>query len=214
MFSCQTPGGISLSYNYIMFLSPKAVILSSRISRARASRSLFRKNKSFIFKFVKNETNNGANRFTMDYTTALHTLGVFASGIFAGGALSTSVVQHPSLSETLKSDHEFLAHFQSFFPRAAKLQGSLALLSSFSLLASYYLDATRDWKKLAAGLLMGSIFPFTMGFMMPVNNQFTKALTGSTPTQPYTALFSTWGKLHWVRTIASIVAFGISVWKQ
>ncbi len=147
----------------------------------------------------------------MDASTVLQSLGHYASGIFAGAALYISVTQQPSLAETL-NNNELVVHFKSFYPKAARMQATLTIVSSAALIASHFLK--HDWWNLAAGILMGSIFPYTILLMLPVNNQFMNATPGSSSSKPFTKLFSTWGKLHWYRTIASIVAFGITTWKK
>eukprot|EP00029_Vermamoeba_vermiformis_P004811 TRINITY_DN15467_c0_g1_i1.p1 TRINITY_DN15467_c0_g1~~TRINITY_DN15467_c0_g1_i1.p1 ORF type:complete len:149 (+),score=14.10 TRINITY_DN15467_c0_g1_i1:17-463(+) len=147
----------------------------------------------------------------MDALSALQTIGHYTSGIFAGAALYISMVQQPSLAQTL-SNNELPVHFKSFYPKAARMQAMLTVVSSAALIANHFMK--HNWWNLAAGLLMGSIFPYTVLLMLPVNNQFMNATPESTPTQPFTKLFSTWGKLHWYRTIASVIAFGIMTWKK
>ncbi len=149
----------------------------------------------------------------MDYAQLLQSLGELSCGLVSGGALYITFVQHPALSETLKSTEDYLGHFPSFCSRATRLQRSLAALSSVSFLASFFLDPVRPWRKLVAGLLMGSILPYTLTIVNPITNQFLKAVPAAPPSKPYPTLFATWGKLHWGRTVAALLAFCLSVWK-
>src|SRR4051812_14124114 len=108
----------------------------------------------------------------MDPLHILQSVGHCTSGIFAGGALYISLVQQPSLAEAC-NNNELVAHFKSFYPKAARIQATLTVLSSASLIASHFLQ--HNWWSLAAGVLMGSIFPYTILLMLPVNNQFMNA---------------------------------------
>ena len=65
---------------------------------------------------------------------------------------------------------------------------------------------TNNKLTLWAGALLFSVIPFTFLAIMPTN----KILLGASfSTNEKTTLLTKWGKLHAVRTVASLVSFGI-----
>lgn len=141
----------------------------------------------------------------------LEAIGQYTSGIFAGSALYISLVQAPSLAKACNNT-EIITHFQSFLPGAARMQGSLTVISALSLIGSYFYTSNR--LNLTAGILMGAIFPYTVALIMPINNQFLNATAASATSKSFTALFATWSHLHSYRTLASMLAFAITTFKQ
>lgn len=122
-------------------------------------------------------------------------------GVFFGAALYISLVQHPAALET---GNEFAARFfPPMYGRAAVLQAGLALVGSAAGIAAWLRDAGHLW--LAAALLIGSVVPFTLVVIKPVND----ALLQGRELAPAElgALLVRWGYLHWARTVASGLAF-------
>jgi uncharacterized membrane protein len=66
--------------------------------------------------------------------------------------------------------------------------------------------ASGDVMFLVAGVLIGSVIPFTLVVILPTN----KRLLDSSPSSAEAAaLLSRWGRLHAVRTTVGLVAFGL-----
>ena len=124
----------------------------------------------------------------------------FCCGVFFGAALYISLVQHPAALET---GTEFAARFFGpMYRRAAWLQASLALIGCAAALAAWLGGAGRLW--LAVGVLIGSVVPFTLIVIEPINDALRQG--GSAPLE-LGVLLTRWGYLHWVRTAASATAF-------
>ena len=128
-------------------------------------------------------------------------LATLCCGMFFGAALYISLVQHPAALET---GNDFAARFFApMYGRAAVLQASLAVVGCAAAIAAWLSGAGRLW--LAAAILLGSVVPFTLLVMKPVND----ALLHGRDVSPVElgALLVRWGHLHWARTVASGLAF-------
>jgi len=127
-------------------------------------------------------------------------LATFCCGVFFGAALYISLVQHPAALET---GYDFAARFfRPMYRRAAILQASLALIGCAAALAAWLSGAGRLW--LAAAVLIGSVVPFTLFVIKPVNDAL---LWDKVVASEVSALLIRWGHLHWARTAVSGAAF-------
>ena len=127
-------------------------------------------------------------------------LATFCCGVFFGAALYISLVQHPAALET---GYDFAARFfRPMYRRAAILQASLALIGCAAALAAWLSGAGRLW--LAAAVLIGSMVPFTLFVIKPVNDAL---LQDKVVASEVSALLIRWGHLHWARTAVSGAAF-------
>jgi len=132
------------------------------------------------------------------YLTKL--LAIYCSGVFFGAALYVSLVQHPA---TLETGSDFAVRFfPPMYRRAAVLQASLALVGCASAIAAWFSGAGDLW--LAAAILIGSVVPFTLIVIKPVNDAL---LRGRDDASKAGALLTRWGYLHWARTFAGGLAF-------
>jgi uncharacterized membrane protein len=123
----------------------------------------------------------------------------FCCGVFFGAALYISLVQHPAALET---GVDFAGRFFGpMYRRAAALQASLALVGFAAGVAAWW-NVGGLW--LAAAVLLVSAVPFTLIVIKPVNDAL---LAGDRGVEAYTALLIRWGRLHWLRTAASGLAF-------
>jgi Domain of unknown function (DUF1772) len=127
-------------------------------------------------------------------------LATFCCGVFFGAALYISLVQHPAALET---GYDFAARFfRPMYRRAAILQASLALIGCAAALAAWLSGAGRLW--LAAAVFIGSVVPFTLFVIKPVNDAL---LQDKVVASEVSALLIRWGHLHWARTAVSGAAF-------
>jgi len=127
-------------------------------------------------------------------------LASFCCGVFFGAALYISLVQHPAALET---GIDFAARFFGpMYGRAAIFQASLALTGCAAGVAAWLSGAGRLW--LTAAVLIGSVVPFTLIVVKSVNDVL---LGGGAVGSELNALLVRWGYLHWVRTVASGLAF-------
>jgi hypothetical protein len=128
-------------------------------------------------------------------------LATLCSGVFFGASLYISLVQHPAALET---GNDFAARFfPLMYGRAAVLQASLASVGSAAAIAAWFTGAGRLW--LGAAVLLGSVVPFTLVIIKPVNDVLLQG--GDVSGVELGALLVRWGYLHWVRTVASGLAF-------
>ena len=129
------------------------------------------------------------------------TLATLCCGVFFGAVLYISLVQYPA---TLEMGSDFAARFfPPMYGRAAVVQASLAVVGCAAAVAAWLRGAGRLW--LAAAVLLGSVVPFTLVVMKPVNDALLQG--GGVSTAELDALLIRWGYLHWARTVASGFAF-------
>ena len=134
--------------------------------------------------------------------TVAEVVATFCCGVFFGAAAYISLVEHPAGLET-GSDFA-VRFFAPMYRRAAIMQASLAVLGAVAALAAYFFGARRSW--LLAAVMIASVVPFTLLVVEPLNEQI-KVLDPSA--ERAMELLTRWGRLHWVRTVASGAAFVI-----
>ena len=122
-------------------------------------------------------------------------------GAFFGAALYVSLVQHPAMLET---GNDFaMRFFPPMYGRAAIAQAGLAVAGCIACVLAWLRGAGRWW--LVAAVLLGSVVPFTLIVIRPVNDALL--LGGDISAIKVDALLVRWGYLHWARTVASGLAF-------
>jgi uncharacterized membrane protein len=127
-------------------------------------------------------------------------LTTFCCAVFFGAAAYISLVQHPAALET---GSEFAVRFFApMYRRASVMQASLAIVGSAASIVAYLLGTGRIW--ILVAILIISVVPFTLMVVEPLNEQI-RAIDPSA--EPVIELLMRWGRLHWVRTIASGAAF-------
>ncbi|CAK68101.1 unnamed protein product (macronuclear) [Paramecium tetraurelia] len=139
----------------------------------------------------------------MDTETKLTLLGTVFAGLFSGASIYINIVEHPArLSCGADIAH---AQWMPSYKRAAKWQASLAFLGGLVGVVNYFKNKNK--LSLKAGLLLASVIPFTLIAIMPTN----KILLGQQQLEQETklSLLTKWGQLHAVRTVASLISFGI-----
>lgn len=126
------------------------------------------------------------------------------TGLFAGAALYVSLVEHPArMSNTLAVA---LAEFRPSYKKAVVMQASLAVAGAAAAIGAYFLG--RGISTLVAGIVLGTVVPFTLILVMPTNRQLLdETRTAQTPDTD--VLLKKWGRLHNVRTIAGLLSLVI-----
>ncbi len=134
----------------------------------------------------------------------LQFLAVFSCLIFAGAAIYINIVEHPA---RLECGTELAAKvFPYSYKRASLMQAVLAIISTISALIVWYLGGLVLW--LIGGLFIFSVVPFTFIAIMPTNNKLRSANIDKSANSTK-ILLQLWGKLHFVRSVASLIASGI-----
>jgi hypothetical protein len=128
-------------------------------------------------------------------------IAVVSCALFAGAAVYISLVEHPARMEC---GVEIAAtEFPPSYRRAAIMQASMAALGLASSIVAWLVGATFWW--LVAGILLGSVIPFTLLVIFPTNKQLlSPALDRRSPQTGH--LLARWGRLHAVRSVLSGLA--------
>ena len=129
---------------------------------------------------------------------------IIFTGLFAGAALYVGLVEHPArMANTLEVA---LAEFRPSYKRAAVMQVTLAVVGVAGAIGAYFLG--RGISTLVAGIVLAIVVPFTLIVIMPINRQLLDE-TRTARTDDTEVLLEKWGRLHNVRTIASLLALAI-----
>jgi hypothetical protein len=131
-------------------------------------------------------------------------IALFGTGLFAGGALHISLVEHPARMKC--SMFSALSQFRPSFLIAAKIQVVYLLTATTSsLIAIHHGTAPSNWW-IPTALIFFS-FPYTFIFIMPVNNKLLSAELSDE--KEIKTLLTRWGNLHHLRTAFSLAAFSL-----
>jgi len=131
-----------------------------------------------------------------------------SAGLFAGAAIYVSAVEHPA---RMSCGAELaLREFAPSYRRGTIMQASLALLGGFAgFVASWN---QRDPRLLVASLLLVSVVPFTLLIILPTNRQLLDPALDAGSSRAV-KLLTRWGRLHAVRSLLSLLAFLIFLWR-
>jgi Domain of unknown function (DUF1772) len=124
-----------------------------------------------------------------------------ATALFAGAALYISLVEHPARLQCPTA--HAVEQWRPSYQRATVMQASLAVAGSLLAIATWLTGAGLVW--LLAGLVLGSVVPFTLLVMWPTNKRLEDPGldTASKLARP---LLVRWGRLHAVRSGLSLLA--------
>ena len=132
---------------------------------------------------------------------ALQFIAVFSCLIFAGAAIYINIAEHPA---RLECGTELAATvFTPSYNRASIMQAALALISTISSVIVWFLGGSTLW--LVGALFIFFVVPFTFVAIMPTNNKL-KSPDLNKSAESTRELLESWGKLHFVRSIASLIA--------
>jgi hypothetical protein len=134
-------------------------------------------------------------------------LTVLTAVLFTGAAIYINLVEHPARMEC---GTELAATvFGPSYKRAARMQVVLALTATIAGALVWLMNGGIMW--LIGALCIFAVVPFTLIIIMPVNNRLLDP--GLDRASAVTRdLLRTWGKLHAVRSILSLVASIIFLW--
>jgi uncharacterized membrane protein len=126
---------------------------------------------------------------------------ILSCALFAGAALYINLAEHPA---RMQCGTELAATvFGPSYHRAAAMQVPLALVASVSAIGSWWLDDSLFW--IGGALLILAVVPFTLLVILPTNKQLLMAGIDRKSTDTHKLLVR-WGRLHAVRTFASLSA--------
>ena len=134
-------------------------------------------------------------------------IALFMCGTFFGAAVYISIAQHPaSMKAGVRVAAKFFPPMYNF---AAPMQITLAVGGTFAGLIQWYLVSNILWM-IGAGLL-AFVIPFTLVVLKPINDQLLETNAERTDSQTED-LLNQWAPRHWVRSIASGLAFIVYLW--
>jgi hypothetical protein len=135
-------------------------------------------------------------------TWILSYFAVAGAGLFAGAAVYVSLVEHPArLSGSVAVA---LAEFGPSYRKGAKMQALLASLASLLAIIAWVGDRQLGWLLGALALIFAILF--TLIAIFPVNKKLLDPSLN--PEDPQARLLlKRWGNLHFVRSLAGLMAF-------
>ncbi len=134
-------------------------------------------------------------------------IAVLASTLFAGAAVYINVAEHPA---RLACGTEIaLAQWAPSYKRATVMQVSLAVIATLSGMIRGIQGGGAVW--FWAALLIFAVIPFTVIAIFPTNHRLLDARLDRRSAEAR-GLLESWGRLHAVRSVLSLVASILFIW--
>ena len=128
-------------------------------------------------------------------------ISVLACSLFAGAAVYITFIEHPA---RMQCGVELAAtEFAPSYRRATVMQATCAAGGLLLSVAAWLGGATHWW--LVAGVLLGSVIPFTLIVILPTNKRLLSPALDRRSAEAE-RLLARWGRLHAVRSVLSGVA--------
>lgn len=134
-----------------------------------------------------------------------HILALVCAGLFAGGAMMQSLVDHPARlgAESVAGIEQMqrsLRHADPYMPLTAVVGAGMAFWSF--LLGGGSID-------LAAALLLVVVVPFTWVFIIPVNKRIHAFRPGHPNVDEVSGHLRRWGRFHAFRSVCGTLALAL-----
>jgi len=126
---------------------------------------------------------------------------ILSSAPFAGAALYINLVEHPARMQC--GTETAAAVFGPSYRRATVMQVTLAMVATISSIVSWWLDDSILWA--VGALLIFAVIPFTLIVILPTNKELLAPSLDRKSANTHKLLVR-WGRLHAVRTAASLAA--------
>ncbi len=126
---------------------------------------------------------------------------VLSCSLFTGAAVYVNLVEHPARMQC--GVEIAVTEFPPSYRRGTIMQATLAAVGLFSSLAAWLTGASFSW--LVAGVLLGSVIPFTLIVILPTNKRLLDPKLDKRSAEAE-RLLTNWGRLHAVRSALSGVA--------
>jgi anthrone oxygenase-like protein len=134
-------------------------------------------------------------------------LTTIAAALFTGAAVYINVAEQPA-RQALETA-AMLAQWRASYPRAARMQASLALIGgALGALAAFQQGDTR-WLWAAALLLAN--WPYTLICVKPINDALAR-LASPEAAASARGLVASWGRLHAGRSALGVAAVLVCLW--
>src|SRR5262245_33455914 len=126
---------------------------------------------------------------------------ILSCALFAGAALYINLVEHPA---RMRCGTELAATvFGPSYHRATGMQVPLAITAALSAAGSWWFDNSMLW--IAGALLILAVIPYTLIVILPTNKRLLAPDIDRSSSDTHRLLVR-WGRLHAVRTAASLCA--------
>ena len=126
---------------------------------------------------------------------------VLSCALFAGAAIYISLVEHPARMEC--GVEVAASEFAPSYRRATIMQATFAALGLVASIAAWLAGAAVWW--LVAGVLLGSVIPFTLIVILPTNKRLLRPALDRRSAEAENLLIR-WGRMHAVRSVLSGLA--------
>lgn len=135
-------------------------------------------------------------------TQLLLLLATACAGLFAGGALYVTLVEHPARMNVGLS--AAVPQFAQSYRRSARLQSALASLCFIAAVWAAFQGAGHG--VFVAAILMVAVVPYTLLVILPTSERLLNPALN--PGSPEAAtLLKRWGRLHAVRTVLGLSSY-------
>jgi hypothetical protein len=134
-------------------------------------------------------------------------IAVLACALFTGAAVYITFIEHPA---RMQCGVEVAAtEFAPSYRRATVMQATCAAVGLLSSVAAWISGASFSW--LVAGVLLGSVIPFTLIAILPTNKRLLSPALDRRSAETE-RLLARWGRLHAVRSVLSGLALLLFVY--
>jgi len=128
-------------------------------------------------------------------------ISVLACALFTGAAVYITLIEHPA---RMQCGVEIAAtEFAPSYRRATVMQATCAAVGLLSSVAAWLAGATVWW--FVAGVLLGSVIPFTLLVILPTNKRLLDPTLDKRSAETE-RLLARWGRLHAIRSVLSGVS--------
>jgi hypothetical protein len=128
-------------------------------------------------------------------------IAVLACALFTGAAVYITFIENPARMQC--GVKVAATEFAPSYRRATVMQATCAAVALLASIAAWLAGATLWW--LIAGVLLGSVIPFTLIVILPTNKRLLSPTLDKRSLEAE-RLLARWGRLHAVRSILSSIA--------
>ena len=146
--------------------------------------------------------------YSVSLLVAAEFLAVSCAAVFAGAAIYVNLVEHPARMSL--DTRAAAAQWAPSYQRATLMQAPLAILSFLAGCTAWFLGGGAAW--LIAALLIGVVVPFTLIVIKPTNDELLAAGRDLASAETR-ALLESWGRLHAVRSLLSVLSTVVMLWQ-
>lgn len=131
-----------------------------------------------------------------------HTLALICAGLFAGGAMMQSIVDHPARCSADKAAG--IDQMQRALRGADPYMPLLAVAGAGTAFWSFLVGG--GLIELVAAVLLIAVVPFTFALIIPINTRIHRYRPGDANLEEIASHMQRWGQLHAMRSICGTLA--------